>query len=350
MPQLTDTFFRQGPQESLAAIPRHGDGPAGVRFIHILNPYKGWDVEREQAVQALTFETIRMAAKLAAPAVEVDCVCVTCAGEGDLVPADFIAAKPLTRTVLDVAKFDKPRPLPLVFDIFDHGIAAAPPEVPGYEDYIVFTNTDIHLQPHFYLAMLEFVRSGYDVIDVHRRTILDCAPSARELPFMFDDYGTTHGGTDCLVFPRRMYPFFVKNKACIGRSWVMRGMVFNCAMHARRYLVLTSARLTFHIGNDRAWANPEFADYTSFNAEEAKRVVRAIAADKKGAEKLIGYLYAFTAWQGSAAQGEYVRTAQEAAGLPRRRLPLQQYLALKFKGLRRRLAKKFVRILSPWTY
>ena len=121
MPQLTETYYRQGLQESLAKIPRYGDGPAHVRFTHILNPYAGND----KALQDLTFETIRIAARFAAPVVEVRCVCVTAPDETGIVPADFIAAAPLARTVLDVAKFNHPRPLPLVFDVLDNGVAAA---------------------------------------------------------------------------------------------------------------------------------------------------------------------------------------------------------------------------------
>jgi hypothetical protein len=289
MPRLTDNYCRQHRDESLSAIPRYGDGPTQVRFTHILNPYRA-QTQRARAIQELTFETIRIATLAAAASVKVRCICVTFPDEIDIVPADFLAAGTLTRTVADVAAFQVHRRMPLVFDILDSGVALV--EAPGCEDFIIFSNMDIHLQPNFYLVVWDFIKAGYDVIDVHRRLIPEYEPSSHKLPLMFAEQGSHHGGMDCVVFPHAKYKLFVRNNACVGMSLVMKGMIFNCATHAKRFLVLSNAHLTFHLGNDRAWAVPLFQDYTDFNFSESMRVVATLSQDKVSVVRLIATLKA----------------------------------------------------------
>lgn len=293
MPRIAANFCRQQWNEALAAVPQHGDGPRKVRFTHILNPYRAHS-EQEQAVQQLTFETIRIAARNIAPDIQVRCVCVASPADSGVIPPDFITAESLNRTVLDVATFAVRKPLPLVFDILDRGVAAPeePPAMPDYEDFIIFSNMDIHFQPHFYTAVAKFIREGYDVVDIHRRTIPHHPPRVDLLPLMFAETGAHHGGLDCIAFPRRKYQAFIRNNACVGMSQVMRGLLVNCAMQAQRYLMLDNSRLTFHLGNDRAWAVPLFDEYTKFNLAEFQTVLAAMAADGSSAARLVSTLKA----------------------------------------------------------
>jgi hypothetical protein len=344
MPQLAPNVFKQGPTETLADIPRYADGPTQVRFTHIVNPYLGQNAGDDRTVQELTFETMRMAARVAAPSVTVRCVGVAQAHEVELVPPDFIAAEPLTRTVTDFATFAHPRAMPLVFDILDHGIAVPeePLEIPGCEDFIIFTNTDISLQPHFYLAVAGFVKAGYDVVDIHRRLLPDYKASVRDLPFMLSENGLRHGGCDCLVFPRHMYKSFLRNNACIGRSKVMRAMIFNCALHAKRYLVVMNGHLTFHLGNDRAWADPKFNDYSIFNTEEGIRVLLDMAKEESVAERLLSSLRAL------GVQEAVMRLIPTLDKLQPPRLPLHKLIRRKAGSARKRLARLLVGVLSRW--
>jgi hypothetical protein len=324
MPRLTDNYCRQDRDESMTAIPRYEDGPLKVRFTHILNPYRA-QTEHARAMQQLTFETIRIATLAAASSVKVRCVCVTFPNEADIVPADFIAAGTLTRTVADVATFQVRRQMPLVFDILDSGTALIedPLESPGCEDFIIFSNMDIHLQPHFYLVVWDFIKAGYDMIDVHRRLIPEYEPSLHGLPSMFAEQGSHHGGMDCVVFPRGKYKSFVRNNACVGMSLVMKGIIFNCAMHAKRFLVLSNAHLTFHLGNDRAWAIPLFHEYTDFNFSESMRVIAALSQDKVAVVRLIATLKAMR------MNEKFIRAAETASGIARPKPKLRSVILRK---------------------
>lgn len=338
MPNLTPNYFQQGSAESLADIPKRERDLKNIRFFHILNPFQTRN-ERDMAVRQRTFETVRAAIRFAMPNVAVQAICVTSADDVGLVPHDFVTAQPLSRSVLDMAEFRKPAPLPLIYDVLDRAIAMADTlsKSSDCEDYLVFSNMDIHLQPHFYVALNDLVRAGYDSIDVTRRTVID-APDL-PLSLLYSQYGEPHGGTDCIVFSRKIYSSFRKNNACIGRSWVMRGVVYNCIAFARNHLVLRSAHLTFHLGNDMSWGALELADYTDFNEAEGLRTIAELSEDPSRAKRLIAFFESYQPWQWFNIQQKRIWAAQDAASLRRTRVSMLKVLSLGFQGVRRRLAR-----------
>jgi hypothetical protein len=63
----------------------------------------------------------------------------------------------------------------------------APVSWPNTEDeieFLVMTNSDIHLQPTFYCVLGEFIKQGFDVVTVNRRT-LDVAENDRDFSPLF---------------------------------------------------------------------------------------------------------------------------------------------------------------------
>jgi hypothetical protein len=287
MPQFTPTLFRQMSGESWSDIPRHGDGPKHVCFRHVMHPYFDRAVPFNNTAQEITFETIRIAAA-AAPYIATRTVCVTLEEEAHIVPPDFLAVPALDRFVYEVGQFAHLRPLPLLFDGLDHGLAA-PIAPAGGEEYVVFTNSDIHLMPHFYRSIAKLIADGYDVITTNRRVLPHYAGGIDDLPLMFADYGKDHVGYDCFVFPARLYADFVKSDACVGAAAVMRSLLFNLAALAERFLMLTTAHLTFHIGDDSVWTDGKYADYRAFNVEQAERVAAGFAAQPVRRARLDAY-------------------------------------------------------------
>lgn len=292
MPLVTPNVFTQTENESFADVMRFEGAPDNVRITHIVHPYVDRTVPLNNHVQEVTFETMRRASAIAASQVRIRHVGVTLPGETDLVPADFVTAEPLSRTVGDIASFAHPRNLPLLFDILDRGIAI--PEEPNsgasYADYIVYTNSDIHLQPTFYQAVVKLIALGYDAITINRRTISQYDASIAELPFMCADLGSAHPGYDCFVFRRELYGKFVKSGCCVGAPGVMCCLLVNLAALSPRLLMLKGAHLTFHVGNDKYWQDPRFEDYRKFNLDQSVAVVSALAKDASIAEKLLAFL------------------------------------------------------------
>ncbi len=288
MPWVTPNVFKQAPDEPLTVLPLFGDGPTAVSFRHIVHAYTDRSHPENTAVQSITFDTIRGAQGYARPDYPTSLVVVTYPEDDVLVPADAVAARPLTRVVTDIANFAVARPLPLLFDVLQNGMEAAIaddwPSVGA--EYVVFSNSDIHLQPPFYRVLAELIRQGYDAITVNRRTI-EAEPGRRSFsPLLMAELGTPHGGFDCFVFPAQMFREFALNRSCCGAGRVMRSLLYNLVAHAQRFLMLTNAHLTFHLGSDRNWKKDVFADYGAFNMREALSVVTALAGDPEKASRL----------------------------------------------------------------
>jgi hypothetical protein len=183
-------------------LPRFGDGPGAIRFRHIIHAYRDHSLPQNTQVQAITFDSVRRAARFAADDVSAHCVAVTYVQDADLVPWSAILAPYLTRSVGDLAEFAIARHLPLLFDVLDHGCV---PQLPGdaddLADYVILTNSDIHVQPGFYSVLAALIRQGYDVITVNRRT-LDVPVEERDYSALFlADGGQDHPVSTASSFP-----------------------------------------------------------------------------------------------------------------------------------------------------
>ena len=287
MPWITPNVFKQNETESLLTLPRFDDGSSRVKFRHFVHFYRDVAVRENTDVQRLTFETMQLAAN-AAPEIPVSPIAVTFADDAKMVPPGFLQTPHLDRVAPDVASFQHYRPLPLLFDIMDR--AAEMQETPGDgEEFFIMTNSDIHFQPSFYRAAKEFLGLGYDVVTINRRTIFgDLASPLSHL--MLAEHGEYHPGFDCFIFPARMYPYFVKSRAACGGGHPMRSLMFNLVAHAKRWLMLGYAHLTFHLGDSTYFSQPKFADYQTFNIGEAQSILDTLAKDPEKARLLVEFV------------------------------------------------------------
>lgn len=321
MPWLTPIAFEQGPDDPITMLPRFGDGPRRIRFRHIIHAYHDTLVPSNNAILPLTFQTIERARQFAAPDFPVDCVVVTFPEDAKLVPDDAVRAPSLERDVTNIAEFTLARRLPLLFDVIESGISMALPgaarprsarlfdlfadrlirrrrvgtQWSGTADEVEFSvlsNSDIHLQPHFYRVMGTLIREGYDVITANRRTIAVGTQRAGDLPLYLAERGSDHPGLDCFVFPTSMIEHFQPSQCCCGAGHVMRSLLFNLVAQARRLLMLTRAQMTFHLNDDRHWSDPRFAGYLEFNIAQAQSVITRLAVDPEKAERLAEFISA----------------------------------------------------------
>lgn len=288
MPWITQIVFKQAPNESLLRLPNFDDGPKRVKFRHIVHFYRDAAVPENTEAQRMTFATLLEARRTATPRCAVAPISVTFKEDDDLVPDTFVRAPPLGRVVTDLATFKHPRHLPLIFDIIDHGLAASGPEGDG-EEFCILTNSDIHFQPNFYLAVADLLALGYDVVTINRRTV-DAPAGSPHWNLLLAEHGSDHPGFDCFVFPTRMLATFVKSRAAVGAGYVMRGLLLNLIAHARRFLMVGNAHLTFHIGDAAYHADPRFSDYVDFNVAETQMVADTLAEDPDKARRLADFI------------------------------------------------------------
>ncbi|NCF68667.1 MAG: hypothetical protein GWP61_22130 [Chloroflexi bacterium] len=241
-----------------------------LRIAHIVNPVLVQPPSDLVVAQPISFEAMRIAKQQAAGRVAVDLLAVGYAEDNPAMPADFQEMPLLTRSVLDVAAFQKQRKLPLLKDILDRLYGGCEAE------YLAYTNVDIGLQPHFYLSVQGFIDQGFDAFVINRRTISRKHTRVEELPLMWAEAGDPHRGWDCFVFQRDLYPEFVLGNVCVGATRVGLALLANMVAYGRCFFEIKDAHLTFHIGDERHWKNPAFADYDAHNTRELMEILTVL--------------------------------------------------------------------------
>ena len=291
MPKLTDNFYVQNPGEPLLALLEScrkelliSPATNSYRLLHIINTYSLPRDSMEERIHRATFATMQTARDFTGKKHAVDFISVQYPEDHEQVPDMFRKADDLQRSVLDCGNFRAPRRLPLIFDILENGIAAGQDA-----DYVIFTNTDINLMPYFYDCIARILNYGFDAVVVNRREIREFSTDPALMALMYADYGVIHPGFDCFVFPTGLYRRFVTNESCVGAGLVMRGLLYNLAAHARNLLLLRDCHLTFHLGKDRAWMAPEFADYIAHNRTQAANVLARLSADPAMKKRLMPF-------------------------------------------------------------
>jgi hypothetical protein len=248
-------------------------------FAHIIHPCLPPTGSDLHVAQPITFATLRTARAFAQGQVDVQLYAVKQQDEDFALPAGFVATPDLTRTVGDVATFAVPRKLALLADILDRLYAAAPAA-----EYLIYTNVDIAVQPHFYLAVDALLTEGCDAMVINRRTITARYRHVAEIPLMYAEVGEPHVGHDCFIFKRNAYPDYDLGQICIGAVGVGAALAVNLLYQAANFREYTDLHLTFHVGSDRAWRAARYDDYLRHNVQEFRQILasyRAKYADRQ---------------------------------------------------------------------
>lgn len=236
-------------------------------FAHIVNPFGEGSVGELPRIQAVTLETMRQARAHAAGQVPVELLAACYPADAAVVPGDFALTRPLARSILDIVPLQPPRKLPLLVDILQRGYDSSTAE------FLIYTNIDICLQPHFYEAAASFVAEGHDAFVINRRTIADRGAGLAGIPAMLLEEGRPHPGWDCFVFPRAFVPRFILGHVFIGAPRSGLALVANLEALAANFREFNAERLTFHLGDERGWAQTEFTAYYDTNTQEVERVL-----------------------------------------------------------------------------
>ena len=185
---------------------------------------------------------MRVAKEAARQQVQVDLFTTQFPEDHSIIPDYFTKAPDLERSAADFTKFTHPKKLPLIRDLLDRLYDAS--DAP----YLIYTNVDIALQPHFYLEVARKIREGLDTFIINRRRIPGHFRTPEELPTMYAHKGATHPGFDCFVFHRELYPRFQLEKVCVGIPFVEITLSQNLFCYARNFQLFDREFLTFHIG------------------------------------------------------------------------------------------------------
>ncbi|AGC77400.1 hypothetical protein LX97_01699 [Nonlabens dokdonensis] len=235
-----------------------------LKLIHIINPVKIGETSDLFIAQPITFESMRIAKEFASHEVDVELLTAHFSEDREIIPDYFTPTKDLHRSVLDLKEFKVRRKLPLIKDILERAV--------NYSDnseYIVYTNVDIALMPHFYLFVKQQIQLGYDSFVINRRTITKQYSKLDQIPLMYAEVGHNHPGFDCFVFKKNLYNKFILNDVCIGVSKIGVTLLSNLLCFSNNFRLFHDKALTFHIGEDKVWQNKILQDYYNFNCDEA---------------------------------------------------------------------------------
>jgi hypothetical protein len=144
--------------------------------------------------------------------------------------------------------------------------------------------------PQFFDAVARLVARGFDALTINRRTIPRYKRESGELACMYAEFGQSHAGYDCFVFPLAQFDRYVRSDAFIGGDFVARSLLYNLVANSKTMLMLRQAHLTFHIGDEREWSDPRYKDYREFNVRQAISVLTSLAKRDPATEaKLVGF-------------------------------------------------------------
>ena len=231
-----------------------------MTFTHIVSPVKVPVSSDLYIAQPITFESVRVARDFAAAhSIGVELCAVNFPDDDAIVPEFFDIRKHLDRSVLDLQAFSIPRKLPLIKDILERATAET------HGQYIIYSNVDIAVVPHFYVSLDSMIREGWDAFMITRRTLSKDYTAPSQLWQMYADIGAKHSGNDCFIFRRDAYEQYDLEGACIGARGFAKVLGINLIVHARRFKHFKDLHLTFHIGNDRVWRDEKYADYSKYN-------------------------------------------------------------------------------------
>lgn len=214
-----------------------------MKLAHIINPVKAAEGAELYRVQPVTFESIRQA-KLFAQTLGIDIELYATGYEEDrsAYPPYFTALPNLKRSVNDLQNFTGKRKLPLIADILETLFCNTDAE------WLIYSNADICLMPHFYYSIAEIINKGSDAVIIARRRVSKAYASVSELPFMYADLGCYHPGYDCFVFHRSMFQSLKLDHICIGIPFIEVSLLHNFIAYAKNLRHIDDMHLTFHIG------------------------------------------------------------------------------------------------------
>ncbi|PIR53897.1 hypothetical protein COU75_03535 [Candidatus Peregrinibacteria bacterium CG10_big_fil_rev_8_21_14_0_10_42_8] len=236
-------------------------------IAHIVNPFYNPKRQDLEDVQPLVCESMLRAQDFAKNDVTVELYATVYKEDENAIPKGFLRAPGLTRSIINVRPLQKPKKLPLIYDIIDNLFQVTT------ADYLIYTNMDIILMPHFYSVVHDYIHSGYDGIIINRREVNPTEVNPLDtLAKIWSSIGVPGAGYDCFVFSRKQYAAFYKDTCCIGIASVDTGLAANIMKNARQFLFLPFEHITCHIGNDRQWTEEEFDELTRHNLWEFSKI------------------------------------------------------------------------------
>ena len=231
------------------------------KIAHIINPFNASPSSDLFTAQPITFESMRRSKENAKDIVEVELWSAQYKEDRNMIPEGFVATRDLDRSVLDLGSFEKQMKLPLIGDIVGRLYEESD------ADYLIYTNVDIGVYPHFYEEVHRFIDEGLDAFIINRRRLPAHFTKVEQLDEVYGEYGKKHPGFDCFVFHRELFENFEFADVCIGVPFIGITFAQNIFALSSNYRLFEDEILTFHIGME-IFKGRAARDYFRYNRKE----------------------------------------------------------------------------------
>ena len=229
-----------------------------IKIAHLINPFKCSEDNPSFLYysQPVIFKSMRNA-QLEARKIGIDIQLYTInyPEDDEIIPKYFIKLPHLKKsTMSEFPKICGNKKLPIIQEMFDSILKNSD------ADYIIFTNTDIGVQKHFYIKVHEFInKDKLKSFIINRRDIPKFKYEKRltenDLDVIYNEKGTTHQGKDCFIMERKILEQVNMNLMFTGYPpWGYILHDYMTRFDKKTYL-FTEEYLTFHMGSDKIWKN-----------------------------------------------------------------------------------------------
>ena len=233
-----------------------------VKIAHLINPFKCSKDNSSYLyyAQPITFKSMHNAQlKAEKVGIDVKLYSVNYPEDDEIIPDYFIKLPHLEKsTISEFPRISGKRKLPIIQEMFDSILKNSD------ADYIIFTNSDIGVQKHFYIKINRIIqKDNLNSFLINRR---DNIPKFKygkrltenNLDIIYKERGQPHPGNDCFILHRKILEKVNMNLmftgyppwGCILKKLIQKKIDKNICKYEHLYL-------TFHLGCDQAWNNDE---------------------------------------------------------------------------------------------
>jgi len=207
-------------------------------LAHIINPVKVKESSDLYFAQPITFESMRRA-KGNASDVSIELLSTQFDEDLEIIPSGFKVLANLERSILDINPRLQGRKLPLIKDVLLRASENTSAE------YLIYTNADIGLMPHFYQYVQQKIAEGHDALVINRRRLNGSYSKVEDLTLIYADLGASHPGFDCFIFKRELVDQFELGDICIGISFIGVALAHNIFSFASNPLFVPDQHLSW---------------------------------------------------------------------------------------------------------
>lgn len=214
-----------------------------ISLAHVINPVAAPAGSELDRCQPLVFESMRAASAVDGDRVEV--IAVGYDEDRAMCPDQAVFHELPETSLRDLLGDPSVRKLPRIADILRTGAEATA------ASHLIYTNTDIVLQPSFYAwVRAELDRGVHDALVINRRRVAERYETVDDLPALWADPGLPHPGFDCFVCPRSWVDDLVLDDLVVGVPFVGVGLAHNVFARAENPWTVHGLQLTKHVGLD----------------------------------------------------------------------------------------------------